>query len=66
MKSVQGSTPLEPLAAVCISRGPLGAVSEQSRSCLLNGTSGLMPGPRRELECVWNRGEEIKPGNGAD
>lgn len=46
MKSVQGSTPLEPLAAVCISRGPLGAVSEQSRSCLLNGTLAwcLAPG----------------------
>lgn len=52
VKSVQGSAPLRPLAAVCIPRGPVGAVSEQI--VFAQWDSGLVPGPRRELECVWN------------
>lgn len=50
MKNVQGSAPLQPLAAVCIYRSPLGAVSQQI--VFAQWDSGLVPRSRQELECV--------------
>lgn len=61
MKSVQGSTPLEPLAAVCISRGPLGAVSEQSRAdrvCSMGLWPGAWPQPGTGVRVEPRQGDK--------